>query len=291
LFSDAYAILSSMIQGEQHGFTIIEVTLFLGISSLLLLSAFTFTNSTLRNMRFTDATKSLQNFVQEQYTRVQTNSLVLNSPAGLVPICASGGAISSSPGTANTGTSDSCILLGAALDIENSTTIVVSPVLGYARSAGKTLNTVNPQVWTAAEQTYTTAWQSEIVGLGGAVATSILVQNANAGMAIKTASVNRILILRNVESEAINFYATTQVSAISSVVGAPAPTSNTANVPILLCIKQEGSGNLRGAIQVKGTGTGINTSIDAISSSVVPFTQPMFTGLIPSYPVGIACGA
>lgn len=52
------------------GFTIIEVTIFLGISGLLLLAMFFGTGTMAARQRFTDTTDSLQTFFQSQYDEV-----------------------------------------------------------------------------------------------------------------------------------------------------------------------------------------------------------------------------
>lgn len=280
-----------MIQGEQRGFTIIETMLFLGVSAMLLIIAFSFTASTLRSARFTDATKSLQSFFQEQYTRVQTNSLSLNTPSGKTAVCdPTTGLVTSQNLASNTGSSKTCMLLGVALDLaSDGKSIAVYPVLGSTQATDQTLSKVNPQIWSDAVETYTLGWQAVLSTNSAAAATAVLAKNVAAGLATKTASVNRLLFLRNVESEAINFYSTTQVATIASIINEE-PQSNTRNVPTLVCIKSDDGGNLRGAVQIKGTGVETSININAITSTVVGQTALLFGGLITPSFGGISCG-
>lgn len=277
-----------MIKGEHGGFTIIEVTLFLGISAMLLLVAFSFTASTLRNTRFSDATKSIQNFLQEQYTRVQTNSLSLNAPSGKVATCSGTNAVVTADGTSSTGTSSTCILLGSALDIaSDGMSIAIYPVLGFANATNQTLSGVNPQIWAAAKETYVLAWQSKI-----STRTAVLARNVADDSVDRTATVSRLLFLREVQSESINFYATSNSGAsIASVVtDGIGARSNTRNVPTLICIQSDEGGALRGAIQIKGTGLETNTNTSAIASSVVGQDEKFFEGFVNEFE-GVTCSA
>lgn len=271
-----------MIKGEQRGFTVIEVVLFLGISALLLLVAFSFTSATLRNTRFTDTTKSFQGFVQEQYTRVQTNSLSLNTPAGRRPVCVQNGAVTGENTTNAAGTS-SCMLLGAVLDFATGgTTVTITPLLGYTKADTQTFAGVNPQLWAEARETYPLAWQATI-------AKKVSVRMADiANVATNTdQSINRIIIARNIQSEAINFYTTSQSVALTTALDTAA-TSNIRNVPTLICIQSDDGGALRGAIQIKGTGTETSTTINAVTSSVVGQSELFFTTLGSGFG-GVSC--
>lgn len=283
-----------MTNGEHDGFTIIEVTLFLAISAMLLMIAFTFTGSTLRNMRFTDATKSLQGFFQQQYTRVQTNSLALNTPSGSVPSCSptNGVGISTNPGNSSTGASQNCILLGSALDISSDgRSITVSPVLGHVGDGTATLRASNPQIWAAAAETYQLQWQAAIragneAGNGQArIASTNTESTARGGW---SRLVNRLLFLKDTQSEKINFYAITQESKSITAWLTENITANTIrNIPTLICIQSDDGGSLRGAIQFIGDSQQQGIGIDAITSSVVGTAEPFFpvTGF-----GGLTCG-
>ena len=59
-----------MSERSSAGYTIIELSLFLGISALLLVMAVIGTGATLRRTQFTDSTRSLYNYVQQRYDDV-----------------------------------------------------------------------------------------------------------------------------------------------------------------------------------------------------------------------------
>lgn len=279
-----------MTNGEHGGFTIIEVTLFLAVSAMLLMIAFAFTGATLRNMRFADATKSLQSFFQQQYTRVQTNGIALNTPSGDAPVCSSSGAIGTSSLAINsTGASTTCILLGSALDIAaDGRSVRVSPVLGFAGDGAATLSASNPQIWAAAAETYQLQWQATINRSGNGQAR---IASTNSEMIARggwSRLVNRLLFLRDTQSEKINFYAITQENKpIATWLTENATTNTIRNIPTLVCVQSDDGGSLRGAVQFTGDGRQQGVSIDAISSSVSGASEPFFpvTGF-----GGLTCG-
>lgn len=91
-----------MLEGAK-GFTIIELTIFLAISGMLLLMMFFGTGSIVSRQRFTDTTDSLQAFFQSQYDEV-TNGVNVSS------------ATTACGGSALAGQSD-CLLVGKLLTI------------------------------------------------------------------------------------------------------------------------------------------------------------------------------
>lgn len=111
------------MRAHQAGFTIIEVTLFLAISGLLLLVALIGTGSMAARQRFTDTTDSLQAYLQIQYDEVVNG---VNS-RGANTEC-SGSAIQA-------GMSTSCLLLGKILTV-NGTTITSNYVISTAKLLG-----------------------------------------------------------------------------------------------------------------------------------------------------------
>lgn len=291
-----------MKQGRRRGFTIIEVILFLGISGLLLLVAFTFTASSIRNTRFSDATKSLENFIKDQYTRVQTNSLSLNGPAGFPPTCSS---IFNTPVTTpttqvaddGTGTSNNCILLGAVIDIYSNAAattpatggfngstyrgvvIKVSPVLGYSDGTSRDLSQSNPQIWPAAAEIHQLAWQSQIVRARAYRPTGV-------GTILYP---SRIAIIRDTQSEKINFYTiqTSPATLLSIPAGDFRDTpSGSRNIPTLLCVGSDDGGSMRGAIRINGSGREQGVGLNIVTSSVVSQSEAFFTNV---YSAGLAC--
>ena len=245
----------------------------MGISGLLLLVAFTFTASSIRNTRFSDATKSLENFIKNQYTRVQTNSLALNTPDGRRPVCSASGAVQSIDSNASTGTSQTCVLLGAVLEFtpavaSTRNTITIKPVLGYGLVSNRPLGEVNPQVWGESSEVHQLSWQSEIVtGRHFRTAAPQTIVN----------NVDRLIILRDTTSEQINFYTTRVGSSTLNLYDVVmAAQGITRNLPVLICISSPDGGSLRGAVRINGTGTEYGQNIGAIVSSVVPTSQAFF---------------
>ncbi len=96
-----------MGRAVEGGFTIIEISLFLAITALLFTIAVIGTGSTIRTVRFLDSGRSLEAYVQKQYSEIVSGV----NPHGLNETC-SGGVVSS--GSQNAGTSD-CLLMGKLL--------------------------------------------------------------------------------------------------------------------------------------------------------------------------------
>lgn len=245
----------------------------MGISGLLLLVAFTFTASSIRNTRFSDATKSLENYIKDQYIRVQTNSLALNMPDGRRPVCSSSGSIQTVDSTAGTGTSQTCVLLGAVLEFspvvgQSRNTISVKPVLGYGLVSNRPLGEVNPQVWSESSESYQLPWQSEIVTARAFRTTT--------PPAI-TNNVNRLIILRDTTSERINFYMVNVGSGPFNLTNIVTATQGaTRNLPTLICIRSDDGGGLRGAVRINGTGRESGLNIGSVTSSVVSTGEIFF---------------
>ncbi len=92
---------------REAGFTVVEISLFLGISALLFTIALIGTGSTVRTVRFLDSGRSLEAYVQKQY-----DEIVNGVNPHLTGDTCTGGTVSSgsqAPGTSN------CLLLGKLL--------------------------------------------------------------------------------------------------------------------------------------------------------------------------------
>jgi hypothetical protein len=113
-----------MGQQRSEGYTIIEVSLFLGISALLLVVALVGTGLSIRTTRFTDSTRSLHAYVQQQYDDLLNG---VNSRFG-TEACNSGvinTGTSQTPGTSN------CLFLGKLIVFaQNSSTITTYNIIG-----------------------------------------------------------------------------------------------------------------------------------------------------------------
>lgn len=150
------------------GYTVIEVSLFLGISALLFTVAIFATGNTIRNARFSDSGRSLEAYVQKQYDNLingvnpRTNELT----------CLSGTVTS---GTQTPGTSN-CLLIGKLLVFQTgsytiTTYDIVATDPGINVNFGKTdeeliAEDYEPQVVTSANVlNYDIPWQAPVSGI------------------------------------------------------------------------------------------------------------------------------
>lgn len=104
--------------GRQKGFTIIEATLFITLSSLLAVLVLAGMNGALQNNRVTDTTRSLESFMELQLADVRAGTVLQTTNAGGMLTC--GGA------QAYPGKSNECIVLGKVLKLSGGTTSRVS---------------------------------------------------------------------------------------------------------------------------------------------------------------------
>lgn len=150
------------------GYTVIELSLFLGISALLFTVAIFATGSTIRNTRFTDSGRSLEAYAQKQYDDIingvnpRTNDLTCTS--GTV------GVGTQTPGTSN------CLLVGKLLLFQvNSPTVMTYDIIAtdpglnvdFSKTDEQLIATVyQPQVITSANVLpYEIAWQAPVIGI------------------------------------------------------------------------------------------------------------------------------
>lgn len=148
-----------MAQGDK-GFTILEVILFLAVSSALLLVVLTGVNSLAKRQKFTDTVDSLQSHIQRQYDEVISGVNTRTT-----------GTISGCPGYDTTpGTEETCLLLGKLLTYQTNGThdtvltssYIISQALlpeGYetATDAVK-LQQVQPAISTLGATQYEVKW-------------------------------------------------------------------------------------------------------------------------------------
>jgi len=203
---------------RQAGYTIIELSLFLGISALLFTIAIFATGSTIRSARFTDSGRSLEAFVQKQYDNIlngvnpRPNNLVCNS--GVVS------AGSQTPGTSN------CLLVGKLLLFQtNSYAVTAYDIVatdpGINVNFSKTdeqliADDYQPQVVTSANVLpYSISWQAPIIGM----------KRMSDNLAT-----NALALIRSPRSQRILSYtykegATPTTGLLLSVVGSPSTNS------------------------------------------------------------------
>ena len=151
---------------RQAGYTVIEVTLFLGITGLLFLIVLIGTGSTIRTVRFSDSNRSLVAFVQRQYDDIING---LNTRPGQ-EACTGGTVTTGSNQTP--GTSD-CLLLGRLLVFAvDSPTITIYNLIGsepanvdYTQSDQQLVQAFNPSIVTnTGVSSYDIPWGATISG-------------------------------------------------------------------------------------------------------------------------------
>ena len=99
--------------GSQRGFTILEVTLFLAISGMLLLVAVTGVNGSIRTNRMADTTKSLESYIETQISEVRSGVMKQQVDASNKLSCPTQSKPIATPQFP--GSSDVCIVMGRLL--------------------------------------------------------------------------------------------------------------------------------------------------------------------------------
>ena len=285
-----------MMMGRQDGFTIIEIILFMAISAALFVVAASYMSGTIRDVRFQDATKSIESFVEKHYTEVQTNAIGRPElPAGVGLECSVDAATRSytvfNVTGANSGSSNTCIVLGAALHFRTDH-IDVYPVIGTDKGLPAESNPL-----ASARPTIYDGNASGIPVTGGpSLAYTLPWQSYWSDPSIDTPGIymngaltrfNTLTILRAPDSETISTYVIEPAyDASGKIVGArnglhsAITTFTRINQQALLCLKTDSSGNMRGAIILDGAGGSSNNfSISGISSRILPANEIILGGM------------
>ena len=151
---------------RSEGYTIVEVSLFLGISALLLTMALVGTGLSIRTTRFTDSTRSLHAYVQQQYDDLLNG---VNSRFGNES-CSNGAVTNGSsqtPGTSN------CLFMGRLIVFtQNSSNITSYNIVGtepanvdYSKSDEQLIYDFTPTIIRNVGVTpYSIPWQATISG-------------------------------------------------------------------------------------------------------------------------------
>ena len=120
-----------MNRQNQRGFTVIEVVLFLAVSGLLGIGILATASSSVNQERYRDSVRSLQAYVQDQYSKVLNTQ---NDRAGNRYACTASGTIvdtsvSGGGATQSRGASD-CYIVGRVVDVLDADrkTLVSQPV-------------------------------------------------------------------------------------------------------------------------------------------------------------------
>ncbi|NCU40525.1 hypothetical protein EOL73_02080 [Candidatus Saccharibacteria bacterium] len=163
--NSSYAIIYSRMikQQKAHGFTVIEVMIFLSISGLLIMIAFMGTSSSISRTRFTDAMRTTQAFMQQQYSDVQ-NGLNLRTETFSTDSCGVG--INVDPGTGD------CLIVGklVTFDPSSGNQIVVYPVISdvdpvvdSSMNEAQVLGAYNLRIAQNSKQYFDLPWQIKII--------------------------------------------------------------------------------------------------------------------------------
>ncbi len=151
---------------RSEGYTIVEISLFLGISALLLVVAMVGTGLSIRTTRFTDTTRSLHAYVQQQYDDLLNG---VNSRSG-AEACNAGvidTGTSQTPGTSN------CLIMGKLIVFQqNSSDLTTYDIIGtepanvdYTKSDEQLIYDFTPTiVRTVGVATYNIPWTATISG-------------------------------------------------------------------------------------------------------------------------------
>lgn len=248
---------------RQRGFTVIEVLLFLSLSSLLFLIAMGTLTASINNTRFTDATNSLDAFLAQQYSDIRSGVSYRDSSA---KACTTAG-IAQDPGAA-----DNCIVVGrllelkasggdfgTAIDTINSYTIVarrcpdiaqptengcpasagVSCTRADGTPAGR-LGSYCPRVITNVyTNQYTLDWGAHLprtISVAGASQPNPAMKRSNGTVE----GFNRLAIIHSPTSERIYTYAYTDNSSLGgTIINIPSSYLSGANADreVLMCLK------------------------------------------------------
>lgn len=263
-----------MPTGREAGFTIIEISIFMAISGLLLLVAILGTSNSINTNRFNDSVRSAQGYLQKQYSDILNGV----NPRDDNHACdASTGQVGS--GSQVVGTSD-CLLMGKLIQFtKNSSTFTTYYVIGSipvtqpapGLSDDVLIALYKPHVVpSVANETYNLAWGATVLGSCQAPNTSGVCQSPYTKF-------NSYLLLRSPASGNI-------LSYIFYASGLPAgndltPYSIPANhMTANICLHSADNTVPTGMITLSPSGgqAGINTNFD---SAIDVVTSTMCSGV------------
>lgn len=131
--------------GRQTGYTIVEVTLFLALTGLLILAVLAGFGGAINNNRKTDTTRSFESAVETLYAGVRSGEATRPTDTHGKAMCISQEAF---PGASN-----ECLVIGKLLRFENSTNVTVynvvsnvDPDVGCSATGAQILSCYHPRV-------------------------------------------------------------------------------------------------------------------------------------------------
>lgn len=246
--------------GAKHseGYTIIEVSLFLGISALLLTFALVGTGLSIRTTRFTDTTRSVHAYVQQQYDDLLNG---VNSRFG-TEACNSGVIDTGTPQTPGT---SNCLFMGKLIVFtQNSSNLVTYNIIGtepanadYTKPDEQLIYDFTPTiVRNVGVETYNIPWSATVSG---------------SKRPVDSKAVDAYAIIRSPRSTRIVSYVYKEPSAgyaLAPLVDPSLPAdANNINKPASFCIKSADGLGQPSKITISG-GQGqdaIGVSFDAIT--------------------------
>lgn len=249
-------------RSEESGYTIIEVSLFLAVSGLLVLVAFIGTGATIQASRFTDSSRSLHAYVQKQYDNilngVNTRTGEETCNAGVVDT-----GTDEEPGTTN------CLLLGKLMVMDTGSNVVNTyNIVGsepatpdYNKSDEELIYDFQPSiVRNVGVDTYQIPWGANISG---------------SKRQVDSQAVDAFAMIRSPRSTRVVTYVYEEPSSsysLASLVNPAAPANannfNTANNTSNFCLQSADGFGVRSKLTVTG-GQGqeaVRLTFDAVGS-------------------------
>lgn len=260
------------MSGEnQHGFTVIETTIFLAISAVLFVGVLAGTGTALARQRYTDSVRATESFLQQQVERTfsfanaRDGSQACN--AGVI-----------TTGTDQPAGTSRCYVLGKAVRFaQGSSTATIYNVIGtepttiitsgaYSNNDTETevLELYQPRaVMGVAVETFDVPWDARFFG-------------ASQDQGGSTTPINTILFLRSPRSGGLMLYTTTVNW------GGPAPGGTLALEPFIdadklqkvarVCVQSQDFTGTTGVAEVQLTGQGgqgaIRANFDGINTAI-----------------------
>lgn len=151
---------------RSEGYTIIEVSLFLAVSGLLVLIALFGTGTAIRSTRFTDSARSLHAYLQKQYDNILNG---VNSRTGN-EACVAGNVVTGSNQQAGT---SNCLLLGKLVTLKQGSSAIKTydivgtepPVPNYNAPDAELIADFTPTVVrNVGTETYDIPWGTQVSG-------------------------------------------------------------------------------------------------------------------------------
>lgn len=248
---------------NQHGFTIIELSLFLGVSTLLLVGLLSGITASVNRQRFTDSMQSTQAFLQQQFS--ETINVVNNRPSSQA------GADCGATGTNEIGAS-SCIVIGKALYFQpNDDKVISYPIIsqdpnvdsmGGVTDEWASIKQLSPRIENNVNaETYNVPWAAKTTSItrvsGISISHSDTLNSGEVTGGTKGNDVNYIILLRSPYSGRTFIYG---YSGGSGDIGDASnklknETKAINQSDFLLCVHSQDISNAYGGIYFTGAGS------------------------------------